>query len=131
MIQAAVAKQLRSFGLLVGGIFAGIGLWPVLFRSEDLRLWALIFAGLFVTLALVRPKSLGSVYQVWMAIGYALGWLNTKVILVVIFYGLFTPLGLVMRLFGRDLLCRKFARDADTYGVLRRPRPSSHMMRQF
>ena len=45
-------KELRSFGLIVGGIFAVIGLWPVLFRAQGPRLWALAFA-----VALVVPPS--------------------------------------------------------------------------
>ncbi len=125
-------KQLRNFGLMVGGIFAAMGLWPVLFRGDDPRLWALVLAGLLVIPALVLPRSLGPVYRGWMAIGYVLGWINTRVILGVIFYGLFTPIGLVRRfLLAKDSMRRRFEPEADTYRVVRQPRPSSHMKRQF
>ncbi len=125
-------KQLRNFGLMVGGIFAAMGLWPVLFRSDDPRLWALVLAGLLVIPALVLPRSLGSIYRGWMAIGYVLGWINTRVILGAIFYGLFTPIGMVRRfLLAKDSMNRRFEPEADTYRVLRQPRPSSHMKRQF
>ena len=125
-------KQLRNFGLMVGGIFAAMGLWPVLFRGDDPRLWALVLAGLLVIPALVLPRSLGPVYRGWMAIGYALGWINTRAILGVIFYGLFTPIGMVRRLLlAKDSMNRRFEPEADTYRVLRQPRPSSHMKRQF
>ncbi len=125
-------KQLRNFGLMVGGIFAAMGLWPVLFRSDDPRLWALVLAGLLVIPALVLPRSLGPVYRGWMAIGYALGWINTRAILGVIFYGLFTPIGMVRRLLlAKDSMHRRFEPEADTYRAARQPRPSSHMKRQF
>ena len=125
-------KQLRSFGLMVGGVFAAMGLWPVLFRGDDPRLWALVLASLLVIPALVLPMSLGPVYRGWMAVGYVLGWINTRVILGVIFYGLFTPIGLVRRfLLAKDSMLRKFDPEADTYRVVRQPRPSSHMKRQF
>ena len=125
-------KQLRSFGLIVGGVFAAMSLWPVLFRGDDPRLWALILAGLLVIPALVLPMSLGPVYRGWMAVGNVLGWINTRVILGVIFYGLFTPIGLVRRcLLAKDSMLRKFEPEADTYRVVRQPRPPSHMKRQF
>ncbi len=125
-------KQLRSFGLMVGGVFAAMGLWPVLFRGDDPRLWALVLASLLVIPALVLPMSLGPVYRGWMAVGCVLGWINTRVILGVIFYGLFTPIGLVRRfLLAKDSTTRRFEPEADTYRVVRQPRPSSHMKRQF
>ena len=125
------AKQLRSFGFLVGGIFAFIGLWPVLWRGAEARLWAGVLGTLLVISAFVSPTSLRVVYRGWMALGQALGWFNTRIILGVVFYLLITPMGLLMRLAGKDLVRRRYAPEADTYRVVRQPRPSSHMMRQF
>jgi hypothetical protein len=125
------AKQLRSFGFLVGGIFAFIGLWPVLWRGEEFRLWAVVLAGLLLLPAALAPQSLRWPYQGWMALGQGLGWVNTRIILGLIFYGLFTPMGLVMRWAGRDLLHLRHDSQAETYRVNRQPRPSSHMRRQF
>lgn len=124
-------KQLRSFGLLVGGVFAVIGLWPALLRGHEFRLWALILAGLLLLPGLVMPRRLRPIYQIWMAIGHVLGWINTRIILGVIFYGLFTPVGLAMRLWSKDPMRRTFEPAADTYRLLRAPRPSSHMTHQF
>lgn len=125
-------KQLRSFGLLVGGIFLLIGLWPLLLRSEPLRLWAVVLAGGLMLPALVFPRLLGPVYQVWMKIGAVLGWINTRIILGIIFYGLFTPIGFFRRVvLKRDALQCRFEPEAETYRVVREPRPSSHLQRQF
>ncbi len=125
-------KQLRSFGLMVGGVFAAMSLWPVLFRGDDPRLWTLVLASLLVIPALLLPRSLAPVYRGWMMVGHVLGWINTRIILGVIFYGLFTPIGLVRRfLLAKDSMRRKFEPEADTYRIVRQSRPSSHMKRQF
>jgi saxitoxin biosynthesis operon SxtJ-like protein len=124
-------KQYRSFGLVVGGIFAVIGFWPLIRHGESIRLWALIAGSLLVVMGLLLPGYLGPIYKAWMAIGHVLGWINTRIILGVIYYALFTPLGLAMRVWRKDLMCRQYDETTNTYRVLRRPRPASHMLRQF
>ncbi len=124
-------KQHRSFGLMVGGIFIAIGVWPLIRRGEDIRLWAVILGSLLVVLGLLIPGRLGPIYKAWMAVGHILGWVNTRIILGVIYYGLLTPMGLVMRLAGRDAMRVHDDVSASTYRVVRSPRPRSHMLRQF
>ena len=124
-------KDLRQFGLLVGGVFTVIGLWPVVFRSESPRLWAMILGGLLIVLGGMVPQSLKHVHQGWMKIGHVLGSINTRIILGIIYYLLITPMGLVMRLMGKDSMHRAFAQHSDTYRVLRTPRPRQHMRNQF
>jgi Saxitoxin biosynthesis operon protein SxtJ len=124
-------KQLRSFGLLVGAIFAVIGLWPALWQHQEPLLWALVLAGLLIVPALVFPRSLRRVYQAWMALGAGMGWINTRIILSVLFYGLMTPMGLLMRLRGKDPMRRRWEPAVETYRVMRQPRPNSHMIHQF
>ena len=124
-------KQLRNFGLMVGGIFLLIGVWPALLGRDDARVWAMVLGGLLVILGLGLPRFLRPVYRVWMIIGHALGWVNTRIILGIVFYGLLTPMGLIMRLFGKDSMQRQFVQETATYRVMRKPRPRSHMMRQF
>ncbi len=123
--------QLRAFGLIVGGMFAVVAFWPTLLRGEDPRVWFVIASGSLVLPALILPTSLRSLYNVWMRVGAALGWVNTRIILSIGFYGVFTPMGTIMRLFGRDPLRRRFDADVTTYRVARLPRPGSHMQRQF
>jgi hypothetical protein len=131
MSSAAETRQYRSFGLLVGGIFGLIGLWPALFRDQNPRLWAILLAGLLILPAAVVPRSLAPVHRIWMAAGEILGWINTRIILGVVFYGLLTPIGLAMRLLGKDPLGRRFDPKAETYRVTRQPRSGSHMTRQY
>ncbi len=125
------AKQLRTFGLILGGLFTVIGLWHTVFWAEDSRLWMLALAGLLLVAALVVPRSLAPVYRVWMAVGHALGWINTRILLGFIFYALFTPMGKIRCLLGADPMQRKFELDVDTYRIVRQPRSSSHMKQQF
>jgi Saxitoxin biosynthesis operon protein SxtJ len=124
-------KELRKFGLIVGGLFLVIGLWPLVWRGEGLRLWAVGLGGLLVPLGLLAPAVLDPLFKVWMKVGHVLGWINTRIILGILFYGLITPMGLVMRQFGWDSMRRMLARDAQTYRVVRQPRPRTHMTRQF
>ena len=123
--------QLRNFGLIVGGIFGAIGLWPAIIRGGNVRLWMVGLAAVLILPALVAPRALTPAHRVWMALGAALGWVNTRIVLGLIFFGLITPMGLVLRLAGRDPMRRAFDLQATTYRVPRRPRPGVHMMRQF
>ena len=125
------AKQLRHFGFLVGGIFGLIGLWPMLWRHQSPRLWALALTVLLVVPALVAPRTLAPVYRVWMAAGEVLAWINTRIILGVVFYLVVTPIGLVMRLTNHDPMRRKFEQAGESYRVRCVPRPATHMLRQF
>ena len=131
MTQQDDKKRLRQFGLVVGGIFAAIGLWPVLVRGQAPRLWAVALGVVLVVPALVLPRSLAPVHRAWMAAAEGLGWINTRILLSVLFYGLITPMGIVMRRLGHDPMQRRFAPGATTYRVPKPARPAVHMTRQF
>ena len=124
-------KQLRSFGLLVGGIFGVICVWPFLFRAQNIRMWAAALAVLLIVPALAMPRALRPAHRVWMSIGLALGWINSRIILGIMFYAVFTPVAFVMRLLGHDPMRRKSDSSLETYRIQRQPRPASHMRHQF
>lgn len=124
-------KDLRSFGLIVGGVFAVIGLWPVIWRGDDYRVWALALAVLLIAPALVFPAVLKPLHRVWMKLGEILGWINTRLILGAIFFGVVTPMGLIRRLLGKDSMGRQRSADAESYRVPRSARSASHMTRQY
>ena len=124
-------KELRNFGLLVGAIFIVIGVWPMLWRGEPLRLWAVIAGGLLILFGGLVPAWLAPIHRGWMWVGHVLGWINTRIILGVIFYGLITPIGIVFRLLGKDTMQQTFSDASSTYRVNRQPRPRSHMKFQF
>lgn len=124
-------KTLRQFGLMVGGVFLLIGLWPFVWRQESVRIWAVVPGSILAVAGLTMPGVLKHVYQGWMWVGHMMGWVNTRIILGVLFYGVVTPMGLIMKLAGRDPMRRGYEPDAQTYRVIRQPRPASHMKNMF
>ena len=124
-------KELRNFGLTVGLVFIVIAFWPAVWRAEPVRAWSLIPGVLLLVFGVSLPKVLKPVFKIWMKIGHVMGWVNTRIILGVVFYGIITPMGLVMRLFGWDSMSRALTPSQDTYRVVRPPRPPSHMKHQF
>jgi len=127
----ATNKELRQFGLVVGGVFSVIGLWPVVFRGEAPRLWAMILGSLLIALGAMVPQTLKQVHHGWMKIGHVLGSINTRIILGIVYYLLITPMGIVMRLMGKDPMHRALGENVDTYRVVRAVRPRHHMRNQF
>ena len=122
---------LRQFGLMVGGIFLFIGLWPLVWRHEAVRLWAVVPGTLLIAAGAVIPSLLREIYEGWMFLGHILGWINTRIILGIVFYGIVTPMGIVMKMMRRDPMRRKFDPEATTYRVVREARPVSHMRNMF
>ena len=131
MDQAVTRKELRQFGLLVGAVFTVISLWPLAFRGEPLRMWAIGLGGLLIACGGILPQLLAPVHKGWMWVGHILGWINTRILLSIVFYALVTPIGLVLRLMGKDTMRQTFAESSTTYRVVRSPRPHSHMKYQF
>ncbi|TKB82093.1 MAG: hypothetical protein E8D45_01010 [Nitrospira sp.] len=124
-------KPLRDFGLLVGSVLAAIAFWPMVMRGESLRMWPLATGALLLILALTRPRLLRPLYRIWMRIGEWLGWLNTRIILAIGFFGLVTPIGLVMRLVGKDPMRRRIGEPETSYRLHRTPRSGAHMFHQY
>jgi len=131
MDHAATRKELRQFGLLVGAVFTVMGLWPLVFRGEPLRLWAIGIGGLLIACGGAFPSVLAPIHKGWMWVGHILGWINTRILLGIVFYGLLTPIGIVFRLMGKDTMRQGFAESRTTYRVVRSPRSHSHMKQQF
>jgi hypothetical protein len=125
------ATDLRSFGLIVGGVFAFIGLWPLLRHGLSVRTWAIALAVPLVLAALVAPWSLRYPYRVWMFVGHCLGWVNSRILMTLMFYAVFTPAALLMRIAGRDAMSLRFNRSATTYRVVKTTRGPSHLSHPF
>jgi len=131
MKQAVSQKELKNFGLLVGGILLVIGLWPMLLHGESLRVWVVGVGGLLIGLGGLYPQSLAPIHKGWMWVGHLLGWINTRILLGLVFYGLITPIGIVLRVMGKDTMSQALSETGPTYRVTRQPRPRSHMKYQF
>jgi hypothetical protein len=120
------AKALRKFGLTVGLVLVGLfglalPLWKRRAVPATLPIWPWPPGGLLCLLALVAPTSLRGFHALWMRAGGLLGWVNTRLILTALFLAVFTPIGLVMRLFGRDPMGRKLDRKAKSFRIESQP----------
>jgi hypothetical protein len=123
----ASAKELRSFGLVLGALFAAFfGVWPLL-RHRGSPFWPWIVAGVLWLFALIWPAALSYLHRGWTRLGLALGWLNTRVILTLLFAISIVPVGLVMRLCGRDRMARKLDPGSASYRVPSRQRADKDM----
>jgi len=125
-------KGLRDFGLVTGALIAVLfGLFfPWLF-GFNWPLWPWIIAAVLAAWALIAPLSLNPVYYHWMRFGIVLGWLSSWMILSILFYLVFTPVGFFMRLRGYDPMQRKPNQQADSYRVTSQARAKKHMERPF
>lgn len=125
-------KDLRNFGLIMGALFALIfGLLLPWLWGQVIPTWPWVVAGLFGTCALVRPKSLMPVYRIWMRIATVLGWINTRIILGLVFYLFLLPTGTLMRLLGKDPMARQFDPTAESYRINRTSSSRNSMERPF
>lgn len=124
-------KELRKFGLVTGGMLVLFFYLLIPWIWELTRHpWPLIAAGVLASMALIFPASLGPVYKVWMLFAEALGWVNTRIILSVIFFVLFFPFGMIMRMFN-DPMRRKLDASADSYRLPSSPTKPDNMERPF
>lgn len=124
-------KTIRSFALIVGGALLAIAA----FRwwrhgAQNISLVLAAIAAVLVLLALIAPAVLRPVYRGWMLLGEALGWINTRIILTVVFFLVVTPIGLLLRLFGRSPMA---ARGGDSYWIDVEPHSygDKHVEKQF
>lgn len=100
--------------------FAAIGLLP-LWRQGSWHLWALIVAAVFGATALVAPALLAPLKKLWLGLGNLLRRVTTPLVLAFIFYVVLTPMGLLLRLLGKDLLRLQRDAKAETYWIERDP----------
>jgi len=125
-------KELREFGLLTGGIIAVLfGLILPLVHSHSLPIIPWVIAIIFVGLAILLPKSLDPIYRIWMKIGFYVGWLESRIVLSIIFFIILTPMAFMMKLFNRDTMARKFDFQVETYRISSKIHPSSGMEKPY
>src|SRR5262245_4013799 len=101
-------RTLRQFAALWLLFLGGLGCWHLLLRVNTLYGWSLLALAVGAGVpGLIRPGLLRPLFVGWMILAFPVGWLISHLVLAVLFYGVFTPLGLWFRLRGRDPLRRK------------------------
>ena len=106
--------KVRKFGILFGCIGLLLAAY-MLYRGSDHWLWPAGSAVFFFVTAFIGYSILKPVYIGWMTFAFALGWVNTRVLLGLFYYLVLTPIGVILRISGKDLLDQKIDRDAPTY----------------
>ena len=119
----------RSFGFLFFVVFIVISLWP-LKSQEDLRLWALILSLIFLVLGIFNSKFLTPLNKLWHKFGIFLGSIVSPIVMGLVFFMVVTPIGLVMRFLGKDLLRINKNKFVSTYWV-NREKQNTTMKKQF
>lgn len=114
-------KELRNFGLIVGGVFAVLGL-IFLLRHKSHYPYFLAPGVVLIFLGLILPSILKHVYLAWMSLAIVLGFIVSNLILTLFFFLVITPMGLVARLIGKDFLRLKLDRSAASYWIPRERR---------
>ena len=126
------AGDLRKFGLTVGGAFIFLGVLLLLRHRSSYPFLLGGGAGL-AAFGMIWPQALKYLYIAWMALAFSLGFVMSNVILVLFFFLVVTPIGLLARLFQKDFLARKWDKHAASYWIqrTREMRTAESYERQF
>jgi hypothetical protein len=111
-------KSLREFGLTVGGILVILGL-IALWRHKGSWPYLLVPGAALVILGLTVPAALLPFQKAWMAFAVVIGYFMSRVILVLLFYAVITPIGVIARLFGKDMLDERIDKSRPSYWKVR------------
>ena len=121
--------DLKVFALIWAGIFMLIGLLPLL-KDGEIRIWAVVVSLLFGTISFIKPGLLIPFYRLWVKFGGFMGSIISKVMMFILYFGLFTPVSFVLKLLGKDLLDKKIDKSQKSYWIERETQPQS-MKHQF
>ena len=118
----------RSFGIVFFIFFLIIALWPLL-NNNEIRLWSLIISLIFLILGILNSRLLNPLNKLWMKFGLLLGRIISPIIMGIIFFIVVTPIGLFMRILGKDLLNLKYNNNKSYW--IKRNDQKSRMKNQF
>ena len=122
----------RNFGIIFAIVFALVGLAP-LYHDGPVRWWSIVIGIAFLACALVAPRLLRPLNQLWFKFGLLLHRVVNPIIMFVLYFGTVVPMGILVRVLGKDLLHLRFDKGAASYWIPRSPpapRPGG-MTKQF
>ena len=122
-------NQNRSFGLLFFIVFLALALWP-LTKKGEINIYLISIALIFLVLGLLNSKILSPLNKAWIKFGEILGRVIAPLVMAIVYFLILTPISLIVRLFGKDLIGMKFSNDIKSYWVKRKKRLGS-MDKQF
>ena len=118
----------RSFGIVFFIVFLLISIYPLI-NNENIRIWSLVISLIFLVLGILNSNILSPLNKLWFKFGIFLGKIISPMIMGIIFFLVVTPIGLIMRLIGKDVLNLKYS-DSKSYWI-EKTGPKSKMKNQF
>ena len=118
----------RSFGIVFFVVFLIIALYPLTY-SGDVRIWSAIISLIFFVLGILNSKLLTPLNKLWFRFGIVLAKIVSPLIMGIIFFLVVTPIGLIMRLLGKDVLNLKYNKNKSYW--IEKNGPKSKMKNQF
>ena len=118
----------KSFGILFFIIFILIALWPLL-SGEPIKVWALVLSIFFLVITFLKRDLLKPLNKIWIKFGELLGKIIAPIVMALIFFFILTPISIIIRLFGKDLLKLKISKE-NSYWIKREKNINS-MDKQF
>ena len=118
----------KNFGILFFVVFLLISLWPLL-NGNSLRIWSIFISITFLITAFLKPDYLKHLNIIWIKIGEVLGKIVAPIVMAFIFFFILTPLSLLIRMFGKDLLKLKYSKDISYW--IKREKNITSMDKQF
>ncbi len=119
----------RSFGLVFFVVFLILGLWPVK-SGGDINIFLILISLVFLFLVITKSKFLTPLNKLWFKFGMKLGAIIAPIVMGVVFFLVVTPIGIIMKITGRDLINKKINKNIKTYWINRKKAVGS-MKRQF
>jgi hypothetical protein len=125
-------RRLRKFGFTVGGVFTAFLVIFVLRHKHHVPFYISAVAGPTLLVgALVWPRALAPIERGWSLLAHALGWINTRILLAVVFFVVLAPIALLMRAIGKDPLDRRRNHRLSTYWRTREPAEADRLTRPY
>ena len=110
----STGKELKEFGITIGVILLLLGAFA-LWRGKEISAYLLGIGALFIALGLVFPAVLKPLQKVWMSFSIIIGFFVSRVVLFILFYAVLTPMGLITKLLGKDILDQKIDKNLPSY----------------
>lgn len=131
-IETLDKQGLRKFGLTMAAIIIALfGIFFPWFLQVSLPWWPWVIGLIFILYSIIAPLKLDTFYRCWMRLGLILNKISSPVILGILFFIIFFPVALIMKLMKRDLMARTIDPGAETYRVASQPRSKASMERPF
>ena len=109
----------RSFGILFFLVFLGFGLWP-LTKEMSPNIYLITISVIFLILGLLNSKLLSPLNKIWIKFGEILGKIIAPLIMALVYFLILTPISLLVRVFGKDLLGLKYLKEQNSYWIKRK-----------